>query len=201
MKKTAKSIFFVSLILCLMSVGVFAQQDDTKKMTKDKAHDSMKHSAAKMVDHKDHEFITKVAQGGKTEVELGQLALKQATSEDVKQFAQRMIDDHSKSGEELSSLAVSKGITLPADLDKKHKEKLDKLAKFSGADFDREYMKKMVNDHNMNVTLFEQQAKNGKDAETKAWAEKTLPTLREHLTMARDTAAKVGAIKDLPKTR
>lgn len=200
MKKTGKSIFFVSLILCLMSVGVFAQQDDTK-MNKDKAHNTMKHSAAKMIDHKDHEFITKVSQGGKTEVELGQLALKQASSEDVKLFAQRMVDDHSKAGEELSSLAVSKGITLPAELDKKHKEKLDKLAKLSGADFDREYMKQMVNDHNMNLTLFEQQAKNGKDTETKAWAEKTLPTLREHLTMARDTAGKVGAVKDVPKTR
>jgi putative membrane protein len=200
MKKTGKSIFFVSLILCLMSVAGFAQHDDTK-MTKDKAHDAMKHSAAKKVDHKDHEFMTKVAQGGKTEVELGQLALKQASSEDVKLFAQRMIDDHSKAGEELSTLAVSKGITLPADLDKKHKEKLDKLAKFSGADFDREYMKQMVNDHNMNVTLFEKEAKDGKDAETKAWAEKSLPTLREHLTMARDTASKVGSMKDIPKTR
>jgi putative membrane protein len=129
------------------------------------------------------------------------MALKQASSEDVKQFAQRMIDDHSKAGEELKGLAASKGITLAADLDKKHKEKLDKLAKFSGADFDREYMKQMVMDHNMNVTLFEQQVKNGKDAETKAWAEKTLPTLREHQSKAREIADKIGAVKDVPKTR
>lgn len=199
MKKTGKSIFFASVILCLMSVGIFAQQEDTK-MTKEKAHDHTKHGA-KMIDHKDHEFIAKVSQGGKMEVELGQLALKQASSEDVKQFAQRMIDDHSKSGEELQGLATSKGITLPTDLDKKHKESTGKLAKFSGADFDREYMKHMVKAHNMNLTLFENQAKNGKDAETKAWAEKTLPTLREHLAQAREVADKIGAVKDVPKTK
>jgi putative membrane protein len=200
MKQTGKSIFFASLILCLMSVGLLAQQEDAKA-AKDKAQETVKPAADKMVDHKDHEFITKVSQGGKTEVELGQLALKQASNADVKQFAQRMIDDHSKTGDELKGLAASKGITLPADLDKKHKETIDKLTKVSAADFDREYMKQMVKDHSMNVTLFEQQAKNGKDADTKAWAEKTLPTLREHLTMARDTASKVGAVKDIPKTK
>jgi putative membrane protein len=200
MKKTAKSIFFVSLILCLMSIGVFAQQDDTK-VTKDKAQDTMKQSADKMAKHQDHEFFMKAAEGGMAEVELAQLALKQASSDDVKQFAQRMVDDHSKANDELKGLATGKGIALPADAGKKNKETADKLGKFSGADFDREYMKLMVKDHDMAVALFEKQAKTGKDTEAKAWAEKTLPTLREHQTLARDTANKVGAIKDIPKTK
>jgi putative membrane protein len=200
MKKTGKSIFFGSIILCLLSVGVFAQQEDSK-MTKDKAQDHMKHSADKMAHHQDHEFFMKAAEGGIAEVELGQLALKQASSEDVKQFAQLMVDEHSKANEELKGLAASKSIPLPADAGKKNKETLDKLAKLSGAEFDREFMKVMVKDHNMAVALFEKQAKNGKDGEAKAWAEKTLPALREHQSKAREVADKIGAAKDVPKTR
>jgi putative membrane protein len=197
MKKISRSVFFAMAIFCLLSTGVFAQPEDSN-MTKAKSQDHMKHGAM-MIDHKDHEFITKVAQGGRTEVELGQLALKQASSEDVKQFAQRMVDDHSKAGDELKDLAASKGVTLPADVGKHNKSTMDKLAKLSGADFDREYMKHMVKAHNMTIEVFEKEVKSGKDAETKAWAEKTLPTVREHQTMARDIANKVATMKDMPK--
>jgi putative membrane protein len=112
-----------------------------------------------------------------------------------------MVDDHSKAGDELKSLAASKSVTLPMDVGKDNKSIMDKLAKLSGADFDREYMKHMVKDHNTDVALFEKEAKSGKDAETKAWAEKTLPTLREHQTMARDISGKVGTMKEAMKTK
>jgi putative membrane protein len=195
MKKISRFVLFTISILCLMSTGLFAQQEDNKMKTK--PHDDMK-PGSMMVDK---EFITKAAQGGMAEVELGQLALKQASSDDVKQFAQKMVDDHSKANDELKGLAASKSVTLPTDTGKENKAMMDKLAKLSGADFDREYMKHMVKDHNTDVALFEKQAKSGKDAETKAWAEKTLPTLREHQTMARNIAEKVGSMKDAPKPK
>jgi putative membrane protein len=208
MKKTAKSILSVATIMCLLSIGLLAQsrhigltallQEDSKK-TEAKPQDHLKHSATAKTDN---EFITKVAESGMAEVELGQLALKQAASEDVKKFAQRMVDDHSKANEELKSLAASKTVTLPTAAGQKHKAQIERLAKLSGAEFDREYMKHMVKSHESGVALFEKQVQKGSDTETKAWAEKTLPTLREHKTMAHDVAAKVGAMKaDLKPTK
>jgi putative membrane protein len=218
-KKTAKSILLAAAMVSAMSFGLFAQpaflqedskttkaksQDDTK-VTKAKPEDDKHHTANMKTDHKDHEFMTKVAESGMSEVELGQLALKQASSEDVKQFAQRMVDDHSKANEELKTLAASKSVTLPADAGQKNKAMIERMAKLSGAEFDREYMKHMVKSHNAGVALFEKEAQKGNDTETKAWAEKTLPTLREHKTMAHDVAVKVGAVKpdmkDLPKPK
>jgi putative membrane protein len=104
-----------------------------------------------------------------------------------------MVDDHSKANDELKSIAASKGITLPTSLSAKEQATYDRLTKLSGAEFDRAYMKDMVEDHVKDVAMFEKEAKNGKDADVKAFADKTLPTLREHLQMARDVNAKVNA--------
>jgi putative membrane protein len=141
----------------------------------------------------DRDFVTKAAQDGMAEVALGELALKQASNNEVKQFAQRMVNDHSKANNELKELASKKGIAFPSEASAKHKAAQDRMAKLSGADFDREYMRAMVKDHDNAVALFEKQSRSGSDPELKAWAEKTLPVLREHQKMARDLAGKVGA--------
>jgi putative membrane protein len=108
----------------------------------------------------------------------------------VKQFAERMVDDHGKTNTELKSLAAQKNVTLPTELDAKHKAMQDKLSKLSGAAFDRAYMAHMVNAHKDAVALFEKQARSGNDAELKAFAEKKLPTIQQHLKMAQDLNAK-----------
>ena len=133
----------------------------------------------------DRDFIMEAAMGGMMEVELGRLAAQQGMSEAVKQFGQRMVDDHSKANTELMSIASTKGITLPTALDDKHREHVTKLSAMSGAEFDRAYMKMMVNDHNKDVKAFERQSTRGADADLKAFAGKTLPTLQEHLQMAK----------------
>jgi len=140
----------------------------------------------------DSAFIHTAAMGGMAEVELGKLAVANATSSDVKLFAQRMVDDHSKANDELKSLAGQKNVKLPAELDAKHKAVQDKLAKQKGAAFDAAYMSEMVSDHNTDVALFQKESKSGKDAEAKAWAAKTLPTLQEHQKMAKEIHAKTG---------
>jgi putative membrane protein len=141
----------------------------------------------------DRGFVTKAAQDGMAEVALGELAVRQASSNEIKQFAQRMIDDHTKANNELKELASKKGIAFPNELPAKQKASQDRLGKLSGADFDREYMRAMVKDHDNAVALFEKESRSGGDPELKAWAEKTLPILREHQKMARDLAGKVGA--------
>ena len=140
----------------------------------------------------DQGFVMKAAQGGLAEVELGNLAKQKASSDDVKQFGQRMADDHSKANDELKQVAASKGITLPTDPGPKHKAEMDRLSQLSGAEFDRAYMRHMVKDHKKDVSEFRKESEKGKDPDVKAFASKTLPTLEEHLKMAQDTASKVG---------
>ncbi|MBA3242811.1 MAG: DUF4142 domain-containing protein [Acidobacteria bacterium] len=136
-------------------------------------------------------FMNDAAPGGMAEVELGRLASKQAASKDVKAFAERMIADHSKAGEELKALAQQKKVMLPPDVLPKHKEAMAKLSKLNGAEFDKAYVMEMVAAHEKDVTAFEAQAKGSVDQDVKAFAEKTLPTLKMHLQMIRDMAAKM----------
>jgi putative membrane protein len=133
----------------------------------------------------DRDFVMDAAMGGLEEVELGQIAAQKGTSEAVKQFGQRMVDDHSKANTELMTLAQSKGITLPTALDEKHQKDVTKLSALSGAEFDRAYSKMMLSDHTKDVSEFEKESTKGTDPDLKAFAAKTLPTLHEHLQMAR----------------
>jgi putative membrane protein len=135
----------------------------------------------------ERKFVEKAAAHGLAEVELGKLAAQKASSSEVKQFGQRMVDDHGKANDELKQLASTKGITLPGAPDKAHQRDMDKMSKLSGEQFDREYMQHMVKDHKQDVKDFEKQSKGAKDADLKAFAAKTLPTLQEHLRMAQST--------------
>jgi putative membrane protein len=144
----------------------------------------------------DLEFILEAAQGGMAEVELGKVAAQQGTSDEVKKFGQRMVDDHSKGEAELKTIAGQRGITLPSDLDAKDKALMTRLSKMHGASFDRTYMRNMVSDHRQDVAAFKREATSGKDPEVKAWAAKMLPTLEEHLKEAQaanKVPAKTGA--------
>ena len=208
----------------------------------------------------DREFAMKAAEGGKMEVMHAEMALQKSSNDEVKRYAQRMIDDHNKANQELMGIASGKGIMSSSDMhgqahstspemrsgttstsstsstssttgstgassttgttnprsatgattpntessgdmrktdsgtkmSKDHQMAMDRLGKLSGAEFDREYLKMDLNDHKKTIDLFEKQARSGRDAELKAFAEKTLPTLREHHQMARDLASKVG---------
>jgi putative membrane protein len=139
------------------------------------------------LDHADSKFMQKAASDGMAEVEMGQLAKERGMSDEVKSFANRMVTDHSKANDELKQLAASKGVALPTETDKSHKKKMDKLGKLQGPDFDRAYMKDMVKDHKKDVSEFRKEAKKAKDPDVKAFAQKTAPTLEDHLTMAQKT--------------
>jgi len=133
----------------------------------------------------DIDFVMDAAKGGMAEVELGKLAVERAKNDEVKKFAQRMVDDHTKAGAQLKTIAQSKGITLPQDIDAKDKALLNRLQKLNGAAFDRAYMHAMVGDHTKDVSEFKKEANAGRDAEMKSFASSTLPTLEEHLQQAR----------------
>ncbi len=136
-------------------------------------------------------FMNNAAPGGMAEVELGRMAASQAMSKDVKAFGQKMVEDHSKANQELMQVAQQKKVMLPPDVMPKHKETMAKLSKLKGADFDREYVKAMVEDHEKDVAAFDNEAKTGADADVKAFATKTLPTLQMHLQMIREIGSKM----------
>jgi putative membrane protein len=136
------------------------------------------------------DFMKTAAQGGMAEVELGKLAASKATDPEVKKFGQQMVDDHGKANEELKALAAKKNVTLPTDLGS-HQSDLDDLKSKSGADFDQAYVKLMLNDHEDDVDEFQAQSDKAEDADVKAFAAKTLPTLKKHLETIRTISDRI----------
>lgn len=132
----------------------------------------------------DNEFVKKAASGGKMEVALGKIAQKKAISNDVKQFGARMVKDHSKANDQLMQLAKNKKMDLPEKLMDEHQKHVDKLSTIAPEKFDEAYMDMMVKDHKEDIDEFEDAIKEVKDNEIRAWAQQTLPVLKEHYEMA-----------------
>jgi putative membrane protein len=145
--------------------------------------------------HKDASFMKDAAEAGMAEVQAAQIAQKQSQNDQVKAFATQMEQDHTKANDELKALADSKGVKLPTSPSMTDKAKLKMLGGHN-KDFDKDYSEGFgVKAHEKAVKLFQKEAKDGKDADAKAWAEKTLPTLQHHLEMARDLEKATGGTK------
>lgn len=151
-------------------------------------------SAAMHLQRSDAGFLKQAAENGHAEVESSRIALKKASDANVKAFAQRMVDDHTAAGQKLNALAKRKGVEVSDSPSLIQKAKLKLLEAADGAEFDRKYAQSMgVEAHEETVEMFEKAAKDARDPDVKAFASQTLPTLREHLTMARTLAQQVGA--------
>jgi putative membrane protein len=131
----------------------------------------------------DQTFVEKAASAGMAEVAITKHTMDNAASAEVKKIAEHLHTDHTKANQELTKIASSKGITLPAAPEGDKKAEVDQLSKLTGADLDRVVLEKLEKSHRESIKLFEQEAAAGSDPELKAFAEKTLPTLREHLKM------------------
>jgi putative membrane protein len=151
--------------------------------------------AADTVSAADKSFVMKAAQGGMTEVQLGQIAADKGGTQDIKDFGSKMVTDHGKANDELKSIASSKGITLPSTLDSKHQAMVDKMSAKSGADFDKAYVAAMVKAHEKDDALFSKEASSGDDADIKAFAAKTDQVIKMHLAMIKDIQSKMMASK------
>jgi putative membrane protein len=134
----------------------------------------------------DTKFVKNAALGGLTEVELGKLAAQKASDPKVKEFAQTMVDDHTKANENLKQIASKSKIQVPDSLDSKHQSRIDKMSKLSGEEFDKAYVKDQLKDHQTDVREFTDEAQNGNDPNVKGFASSTLPTLQHHLEMVKD---------------
>jgi putative membrane protein len=146
-------------------------------------------AAAPLAPH-DQTFVQQAAIGGLAEVQEGQLAVSKAKAADVKQFGQHMVDEHTPNNKELMALAEQKRVTPPPALDARHANALAALQKDSGAAFDKAYIAGQITGHEEMASLMQSEIQSGSDADLKAFAQKTLPVVQEHLRMAKQVQGK-----------
>lgn len=155
---------------------------DSLNMAKDSSTNAVA-TGGIAVDEADAKFTTQAAVGGMAEVELGKMALEKSSNPQVKEFATMMVKDHGMANTELMAIAKQKNITLPSTVDDEHKKKMDDLSKKTGADFDKAYVDAMVSGHKSTLKLMEDELRDAKDADLKAFATKTAPIVQSHLVM------------------
>jgi putative membrane protein len=134
----------------------------------------------------DQVFVIRATLGGAAEIELGRLAEQKTRNDAVREFARHMIRDHSRADNALSRLAERNGIAVPEELDAKQQETRDGLARLSSPEFDVEYMRVQVQNHQRMAQLMEYVIGSGEDAQVQGFAAATLPTVYLHLALARD---------------
>lgn len=138
------------------------------------------------VSAEDKHFMKEAMEGDMAEIQLAKLAQQKASSDQVKQFAQRMIDDHTKLDAQMKPMAQQFGVEAPTDLDAKHKSVEAKLQNLSGEQFDQEYMKDMVGDHRQDDQAFLREETSASSPELKNAVTQAEPIISEHLRMAQD---------------
>ena len=180
MKKTIITMMSAAFITVFAACGNSDHPEDSKEAAKEQ--NDTKFDDTKIED--DTKFAVAAADGGMLEVELGKLAQTNGASPQVKDLGKMMVDDHSKSNEELKALAQQKNISLPAVMSDDMRKKYDDLAAKKGADFDKAYTDFMVGDHKDDIDDFQHEAEKGADADIKAWAAGKVPVLQHHLEMS-----------------
>src|SRR6267154_2234134 len=161
MTRFAKSIL-VAVMFLAVSIGITygTQTGKTKTMPA-----GTKKQTAKRASAADVTFVKNSTQAGMTEIQLGQIAKDKSSNDDVKNFGQKMIDDHTKAGDALKQVATQKSITLPTAVNATQKATIARLSKLKGKSFDRTYMSQMVKDHIAVVAALKQASKTSKDAD------------------------------------
>lgn len=149
-------------------------------------------SAPALAAANDQSFATKAAQGGMAEVQTGQLVQSEPGSQPAKQFAQTLVQDHTKANQELQQIAQQENMQLPTQPSEAQRMQMRKLQGLSGPALDHQFAQDEITDHKKTITLFEQEAKSGTNSALRAYAEKTLPVLRKHLQMAETLAGNQG---------
>lgn len=157
-------------------------KSNANMMNSNMTNGNMNNSDAKVISN-DEKFMIEAAQGGMMEVKLGELASTKAQNAEVKSFGKKMVEDHTKANNDLKELAKKKNIQLPNDMSSDQKEMYEKLTKLSGAEFDKEYVSAMVDDHDEDLEAFQDQADDTEDAALKAFAAKYAPIIKSHYEM------------------
>jgi putative membrane protein len=140
-------------------------------------------NAAATVSTADQDFMLAAGQVNLTEMKLGEYASQNGKRDDVKEFGQRMVKDHTAINDDLKALAAQKDVTLPDSLDAAHQKMVDKLMALTGSEFDKAYIAGMFNGHKKAIKAFKAESAKTKDADVKSFADKSIPVLEEHLKL------------------
>ena len=147
-------------------------------------------AAARTGGFQDPQFITAAVGNGRYEIQASRMAMYRAASPQVRGYAQMLVDHHTRANDELRALVRDRGMRLPGVLPRGKYAKLDRLASATGDEFDRTYIRLVgIEDHQTDIALFERASREARDPELRAWAGKTLPTLRSHLEAARSLSS------------
>ena len=184
MKKRASLLFALpfALFACNNEAKDSVEQADSANEAK---LDSSTAGKTIATDAESTDFLVKAANGGMAEVETSQVAQQKGTNAKVKDFASMMVHDHSAANEQVKMLAAQRNVTLPSTPGDDKKKSLDDLSKKTGTNFDKDYMKMMVDDHQSTIDLFESASSKVNDTEVKTFIDNTLPKLRTHLDSAK----------------
>ncbi len=139
------------------------------------------------------DFVMEAARSSMAEKQMSDLAEQKARSESVKTLAKEIKDEHTQVVDKLQQIASNKNVSLPSDVSRADRTVIDRLRNLSGEEFDKEYMKQTVKEHQKDVEHYRQQARSAKDQEVKEYAQNTLPTLEQHLDRARQVSESIGA--------
>lgn len=198
--------FTLALVICASAVAsAYAQTgaptrsdrpatartaDPSQSVAGDRSQAGEQSKGSSQLSAQDKKFVTRAAESGLAEVLWGQAATQRASAPKLKELGQHMADEHAKANEELKQLAATKNIPLPTQPNEEQRRVSARLEKASGKDFDQVYMKEaVIKSHQDAVKLFEDEAKNARDPELKAWAQKTLPTIQSHYETGRQMTA------------
>lgn len=196
----------ICIVAVVMSVSLLAKQSNgqanlQQQQTFDKtvpgwtSEKVSSHSAVNRPAGTDQAFLKKAAIGDTAEVELGQMAEQNAADPRVKAFGKRMVNDHSQNDDLLKDVAQEQHIALPTELDPEHQNAKDALSKKSGSQFDQDYMRLMLHEHQKTVAMFKHEAQSSQDATLKQFAQQSLPTLESHLQEAQQIESQLNAGK------
>jgi len=174
MKRTLIPVLGCALWLSVCTLAVAQETPDASKT---------------QVAAEDMQFIKDAAQSGMAEIKMGELASSNGESQQVKDLAQKLVTDHGKVNAELKQLATKKGATLPDAVSEKQKTMLEHLSSLKGSEFDSAFKQHAVENHQKSVDKFKTVSEKAKDADIKAFAAKTLPTLQQHLALAKQLNA------------
>jgi putative membrane protein len=132
----------------------------------------------------DHEFVMRAAQDSMAEIEMGQLAQQRGSTQAVKDYGRRLVEEHTAMNNDLKQAAPAEINNMPTDLPAEKKSTIDRLAKLSGAEFDREFLNEAINAHRQAIELFQKQANSGENQKLRDWASSKIPLLQDHLKAA-----------------
>lgn len=185
-----------SLLFLALTGALFIYSCEKKSETQETAQqDTTQKQTAQGPTEEDKKFMSKAAEDGMLEVQLGQLASQKATSSEVKSLGEMLVSQHQTANEELKQIASTKNVTLPDSLDDQGKDMLKKLQEKKANQFDKDFIKEIVDEHKKDIKDFEDAAQKTQDADLKAWIDKTLPHLQHHLMEAQKIDSTMSASK------